>query len=118
MVEPGHCLSDSEPVPLHHAHTSLRLPPNTAPDLGGIPVEFQAASLALPAGGAALICASGDGSATLLCSRASLVGWVRLIGDVSALPKALSSFLYIKKNFFVFNMQNFPPSALPWQNVC
>lgn len=57
----------------------------------------------------------GDSPAAPLCS---LVGRVRLIGDVYAFPRALSSSLYIKKNYFVFSMQNFPPSALPWQNVC
>lgn len=75
---------------------------------------FQAASLALLPGGAALTCPHADSSVTLLCSCARLVGWVRLTGDVSAFPRALS-FLYIKKKFFffAFSMQNFPPSALP-----
>lgn len=62
-----------------------------------------------------LSCPSGDNSAAALCS---LVGRVRLIGDVYAFPGAFSSSLYIKKNYFGFSMQNFPPSALPWQNVC
>ena len=46
VAEPGHCLSDSGPVPLHHPHTSLLLPPNRAPDVGDILVGFRAASLA------------------------------------------------------------------------
>ena len=101
MAEPGHCLSDSEPVPLHHTHTALLLPPNRAPDMGGILVGFQASSLAPLAGGTAITCPRGDIFSTLLCSRASLVGWVRLIGDVSAFPGALS-FLYNKSWVFSF----------------
>lgn len=102
VAEPGHSLSDSEPVPLHHPHTSLLLPPNGAPDVGGILVGFRAMSLAPLAGGTAITCPRGDIFLTLLCSRASLVGWVRLIGDASAFPGALS-FLYNKSwGFFCF----------------
>lgn len=112
----------TEPVPATELpgtpsppRTSPLQPANRAPDLGGISVGFQAAGLALLASETALACPTGDSSATALYS---LVGRVRLIGDVYAFPRALSSSLYIKKSYFVFSMQNFPPSALPWQNVC
>lgn len=99
--------------------TSPYLPPGTtkqSPRLGGVGGASQGdfSSLALFAGEAALACPRRDSSATALCS---LVGWVRLIGDVCAFPRALASFLYVKKNYCVFSRQNFPPSALPWQNV-
>lgn len=94
------------------------LPPaaiKQGPRRGGISVGFQAAGLALFTGEAALARPRGDRSVTALCSP---VGWVRLIGDVFAFPRAFTSFLYVKKNYCVFSRQNFPPSALPWQNVC
>lgn len=101
VAEPGHCLTQSQCL-FTTPTTSLLLPPNRAPDVGGILVGFWAASLAPLAGGTAITCPRGDIFLTLLCSRASLVGWVRLIGDVSAFPGALS-FLYNKSwVFFLF----------------
>lgn len=80
---------------------------------------FQAASLALLPGGAALTCPHADSSVTLLCSCARLVGWVRLTGDVSAFPRALS-FLYIKKKIFFLLLvcKIFHHLRCLWQNIC